>query len=145
MYVCRTHALPVSHRSCCRIVRYIYETIRIFLQIMGIEVWMNRCDKIVFVIRIMDKYHIRLMLLDIICRIRRDRDIIRKIICFIVDLCKASVRIPVIIRYRYHICVAVWILICCHPYGFKRIPHRGLVREKHCLDPRRKRINTILC
>lgn len=71
------------------------------------------------IIRIMDKYHIRMACSKIKPIIACNRNIFRILVPFIVHLCQSSIRRPVIVRNRYYISFTIRSLCGCLPYAFR--------------------------
>ena len=105
---------------------------------------MNCSDKIILVIRIVDKNNVRMMFLKFISIIIRDRHIIRVQACFIIQPRYASIRVLIIVRYRDDIRITVWICISSHPYRFKRVPHGCFIWQEYGFYSCRQSINACL-
>ena len=92
---------------------------------------MYACHIVCSIIRIMNINRIRSAFLQTVCIISCNWHIIWKQIPFIMHFPKTSIRIFIIIRNRYHICVAFRICIRCFPDTFQAVPHACLIRQEY--------------
>ncbi|WP_270268922.1 hypothetical protein [Enterocloster clostridioformis] len=91
------------------------------------------CHPVKGIIRIVDEYHVRTFLLEIIISVIHHRYIRRIAVSFIVFFLKAAVRIFTIIWYGDYNSIHILVLIRRSPDAFKGIPHTHLVRQKNNL------------